>query len=118
MARFILAHEIGHLVLHDHYEYAFSQDAAIQVPYVADENSTEWQANKFAGHLLVPDHIATALCTVRDIVRQCGVLKELAAERLEVALPARKKELGVAFCPKCGGLVATRNGIPDTCDCP
>jgi hypothetical protein len=40
-ARYVLAHEIGHIVLHDEFAVAFSDDKAAQLKYVQDEESGE-----------------------------------------------------------------------------
>ena len=35
----MVAHEIGHIILHDKFAVAFSDDKAAQLPYVQDEES-------------------------------------------------------------------------------
>jgi Zn-dependent peptidase ImmA (M78 family) len=59
-ARHIIAHEIGHIILHDHYAKAFSNDPSQNIKSGQNENSAEWQANRFADHLLAPDHLVKA----------------------------------------------------------
>src|SRR6202011_6058679 len=56
-ARFIIAHEVGHILLHNDYEHKFSHDPSVQINFAQDEYSSEWQANKFAAYFLLPDRI-------------------------------------------------------------
>jgi hypothetical protein len=60
-ARYIVAHEVGHIVLHDEFAAAFSEEKAAQLNFVQNEESGEWQANIFADYFLVPDHLAVRL---------------------------------------------------------
>jgi Zn-dependent peptidase ImmA (M78 family) len=54
-ARFVVAHEVGHIVLHDHSAQAFSSDPSLQIRFAEKEHSAEWQANKFAQYFLLSD---------------------------------------------------------------
>lgn len=56
-ARFIVAHEIGHMILHKDQVMSFSDDKAVQLHYLPDQQSAEWQANTFALTLLLPDQV-------------------------------------------------------------
>jgi IrrE N-terminal-like domain len=56
-SRHMIAHEIGHALLHDHYARPFSNDPSQNIRFAQQEHSAEWQANTFAGHFLLPDHI-------------------------------------------------------------
>jgi Zn-dependent peptidase ImmA (M78 family) len=49
---FTVAHEIGHFVLHDGSQNRFDQ----YHKYTAEELKREWQANEFAGDLLMPKY--------------------------------------------------------------
>jgi len=60
-SEFIVAHEVAHLVLHDHSAQAFSDGAVENIFSFPKERSAEWQANTLAGFLLdqrkpVPNH--------------------------------------------------------------
>ena len=114
-SRYILGHEIGHLVLHSHYDSAFSRDPALQLAPFLDEESTEWQANRFAPHFLVPVRLARLLGSVSAIMSQCAVSREVAQERYAAAYPKPKADLSATLCNKCGGLIVTRDGAPDPC---
>jgi hypothetical protein len=114
MARFIVAHEIGHLVLHDHYAQAFSNDPAVRLKYSVKECSAEWQANVFASCFLLPDHIVTSLRDVDALTGTCSVTRQLAEERLGVIRKPRRHE-GDA-CPECMNFTLVRNGVCMKCD--
>lgn len=78
--RFTLAHELGHLVMHGDTGLARVPKKTVELkPY---ENS-EWQANRFAGVLLVPDDVAINLGNAFDIAKACGVSVEAASVRLK-----------------------------------
>lgn len=82
--RFTLAHELGHLVLHaDHRLQRMA--APINVKAFQDP---EWQANAFAGELLMPLHIYRRLKTPEDACTVFGVSRRA----LEVQLSAWSKE--------------------------
>lgn len=65
--RFTLAHEVGHLVLHSDLYHAFeSDDAWLKFrEHIArhDLSSTEYQANTFAGLILVPESALATYAT-------------------------------------------------------
>ncbi|WP_313256349.1 ImmA/IrrE family metallo-endopeptidase [Stenotrophomonas acidaminiphila] len=78
--RFTLAHELGHLLLHNSIGMARSiQKPTDLKPY---ENS-EWQANTFAGALLIPISAAQRLGSPNLIADACGVSLDAARVRLE-----------------------------------
>jgi hypothetical protein len=58
-ASFILAHEAGHILLHDNCAKAFSSNKSDQLSFIAPDDSAEEQANRFAGHLLLPSRTVT-----------------------------------------------------------
>lgn len=49
---FTVAHEIGHFVLHDGSQNRFDQ----YHKYTPEQLKREWEANKFAGNLLMPEY--------------------------------------------------------------
>ncbi|TRW49062.1 ImmA/IrrE family metallo-endopeptidase [Aliidiomarina halalkaliphila] len=69
------AHELGHLLLH--HETHFMRTSA-DVPLRAFEDS-EWQANCFAGELLVPANIVASECeSINEVMELFGVSREAA----------------------------------------
>jgi IrrE N-terminal-like domain len=118
-ARFIIAHEIGHMVLHDEFAVAFSDEKAAQLSYVQDEESGEWQANTFADHFLVPDNVAYKL-KERDVIAGLCVVDDSVAERRLRDLASVKKVLAPSYegemCGMCGNFTLVRNGCSIRCD--
>jgi Zn-dependent peptidase ImmA (M78 family) len=81
-SRYILGHEIGHLILHDHTAQLFSSDPSLRLRFAEKEHSAEWQANTFADHFLVP---AEAIEKFRDellLSMMCNVSVAVARRRL------------------------------------
>jgi IrrE N-terminal-like domain len=118
-ARYIVAHEIGHIVLHDQFAAAFSDEEAAQLKYLQDEESGEWQANVFAGYLLAPDHIVLKLQDADVIAGLCVITDELAAKRLTEARNG-KAVLNPTYegemCCECGNFTMVRSGAGMKCD--
>jgi hypothetical protein len=103
-ARFIIAHEIGHLLLHDHFAKGFSDDPADRIKSARPEYSAEWQANVFAFYFLLPDMIVAAYRTIAELSAACSVTETIARQRLSMssrlALLYSASESGV--CSSCG----------------
>jgi Zn-dependent peptidase ImmA (M78 family) len=118
-ARYVVAHEIGHIVLHDEFAVAFSDKETAQLKYLQDEESGEWQANIFAGYFLAPDHVALKLQDPDVLAGLCVITDELAARRLTEAKntkiilnPTYEGEM----CSGCGSFTLVRNGTDMKCD--
>jgi len=113
-ARFIVAHEIGHIVLHDRTAAAFSNDENAVLKFVEKEESAEEQANAFADLFLVPDHVALRLRDVDTIAGLCVVADTVAKRRLKDALlsksPLHPQYKGDA-CIKCSNFTLLRVGV-------
>lgn len=82
-ARFTLSHEFGHAILHTEYigfaRHSTSSDKLYK--------NSEWQANEFAGALLLPDYelVKNKASSIEDLVEQFGVSNECARIRREKA---------------------------------
>jgi hypothetical protein len=104
-AAYFVAHELGHCVLHTdqlirlaqmpvNQQAALHRDRAGHKPF----RDTEWQANAFAGALLMPAHgIASlekryGLVNTGTLVEQFGVSREAAGYRLRI-FNERRREL-------------------------
>lgn len=74
--RFTLAHELGHLMLHSNQAYQRNMRLAQDIP---PYRSAEWQANTFAGSLLMPYEYLKGKPDVFDITEDCGVTFEAAS---------------------------------------
>lgn len=66
--RFTLCHEFGHYIFHSSENISYMRADRKLEAY----KNPEWQANTFAGELLVPENIAREK-TVSEIVNQCKV---------------------------------------------
>lgn len=71
--RFTIAHEIGHLFLHDDITVSFARNEKT-IPAYKDP---EWQANTFAAELLVP-HSHISGMTAEEISKKYSVSKKVA----------------------------------------
>jgi hypothetical protein len=96
-ARFTLAHEIGHAILHPQELVRLSQIPHTQASLLRGRfathqicQDTEWQANAFSGALLMPAQV------LRDLERTYGVLTiNTVQERFAVGYQAAQKRLEV-----------------------
>lgn len=117
-SRFIVAHEVGHIILHDHHAKAFSGDVNAR-RHRANEVSAEWQANIFATYFLLPDHIVLAHNDPDDLARSCSVLGSLAQERVDALNKATKTReiFDGNFCITCGNFTKVERGLVKCTTC-
>lgn len=78
-ARFTMAHELGHALLHENIPPAFARS---RVPLKAYEDS-EWQANCFAAELLMPFDLVKLIDNPSILAVKCGVSLGAAKVRWE-----------------------------------
>ena len=76
-ARFTIAHEIGHYVMHRHQTPCFAR-ANVSLPAYMD---SEWQANTWAGELLMPYYLTKGM-TIYEIKEKCKVSESAATYQL------------------------------------
>ena len=107
--RLVVAHEVGHIVLHGHYpRAAFSNDPSVQLKAIPQGRSAEWQAIVFADHFLLPTRTVSAFETPFEIVKACSVQLELAEKRFTDVRENRLKKLyGAVICQTCGQFSCT-----------
>jgi hypothetical protein len=79
--RVIIAHEIGHIMLHDDQAKPFAGHTS-KPQFAENEHFAEWQANKLAEHLLVPTQLALRLNDADHIAFTCNVPEKFALDRL------------------------------------
>ena len=117
--RIIIAHEIGHVMLHSDDPKQFSRDKSLQINFAENEYSVEWQANTFADHLLIPTHIAERIKDISRVAFACNVPEDFAYERL-TAIWRAKKMLGAMpygkLCPDCGNFSRTDEAGEERCN--
>jgi hypothetical protein len=82
-AYYVLAHEIAHVLFHDHKAIAFSSDPLCQIQYVVPECRAEWQADIFAKHLTMPDQALGETTNVSLLAILCNVEERFATERVK-----------------------------------
>lgn len=83
---FTIAHEIGHLFLHDGEAMVFARTKERFPSY----KSAEWQANYFAAELLMGSHLILNL-SVEQISYECNVSEKSARIQLEHTISEREK---------------------------
>ncbi|WP_298355567.1 ImmA/IrrE family metallo-endopeptidase [Rhodoblastus sp.] len=64
---FRLAHELGHLMLHNKHEQRFSKPREYKLNYINEDRSAEAQANKFAAYFLAPRQYIYCCETPHDL---------------------------------------------------
>jgi hypothetical protein len=76
--RFTMCHELGHLILHRN--VALSRIDPLKPPKIF--RNSEWQADTFASHLLMPQGLLERYTTVESVMEAFGVSSQAAAARL------------------------------------
>lgn len=127
-ARFVLAHELGHITLHRFDEHKFSSDPTRRISFAEKEHSAEWQADVFALHFLMPDHLVKKLKVPDVLEAACMVPLHWARARVEM-FNSQKKVLTPQFtltkvvtprftgdcCPGCGNFTLLSDGSCTKC---
>lgn len=85
--RFTLSHELGHYILHGLGNVSYARNTS--EPIQAFRNP-EWQANTFAGELLVPANVAIN-SSIPEISQLCGVSIAVARIQKEQILNKKNK---------------------------
>jgi hypothetical protein len=115
----VLAHEIGHILLHDHHANAFSSDSSNQRLFEGSSNEdfAEWQAITFAGHLIVPPHAVRKFSDLALLAIATNAPERLARQRLDQSekRPLKRIYEGDA-CGTCFNFTLVRNGCTTKCD--
>lgn len=103
-ARFILAHEIGHIFLHDNYVQSFSANPDLQLRFPQKEYKTEWQANTFGTHFLIGAELLHEYSDASEISINFLAPKEAAKDAIEFYKKTNRRPSPIGdFCVKCGG---------------
>lgn len=120
-ARNILAHEVGHIVMHKHDDLGYSFGKGSQLKAPPDEESAEWQANVFGHFLMVTDNALVEdkplLHKAADIGAPIWVVESVqrydAARDIFTFVDA--PEFGGDPCGDCGDFTVVRRGVNRTC---
>lgn len=118
-ARFIVAHEIGHIVLHDHEAKAFSDDDGSRLSQFEKEETAEWQADIFAICFLMPAHVVVAFGNVEELAAATAVEHRHAETRFQTVMAenSRSSQYSGYACRQCGEFTMFRQGIEMKCEC-
>lgn len=95
---FILAHELGHIVMHRNYQQCFSKGLEQKINFIKADESAETQANRFAAQFLAPDSMAIWCSSERDLIQRFGYPNVYAEAKMA---DMREHSTGV-YCPDCG----------------
>jgi len=79
-AREVMAHELGHLILHRGIPLPFASKEAEEQKHSILGDS-EWQANTFAELLLAPLEVIRGIADTSEIASLCGISQETAFRR-------------------------------------
>lgn len=74
-ARFTVAHELGHLIMHRN-QMAYARSKVLDGHKIYEDS--EWQADVFASHFLIDSRLVTRSMSADDISRTFGVSKPAA----------------------------------------
>lgn len=83
---FTIAHEIGHLFMHDGETMIFARTSERFPAY----KSAEWQANYFAAEMLMASHLIVDM-SINEIMKECNVNERSARIQLDHAISEREK---------------------------
>jgi len=87
-ARFTVAHELGHLFLHEGGGLARTDRVRPMKIY----ESAEWQADMFAAEMLIPLEKAVECASVDQLMKVFGVSRQAAAIRWKTIAPIRAQK--------------------------
>lgn len=79
--RFTAAHELGHYLMHRNAQIKFHRAENGRLPAYLD---SEWQANRFAGGILMPEHLMRTCSSLHEVMRRFGVSYDAAAYQNKV----------------------------------
>lgn len=80
-ARFILAHELGHILMHRHYRQEFAETSEFYLKAFPPEEKAETQANWFAAAFLAPDHLARNCASKSDLCLNFDYPRDFISEK-------------------------------------
>ena len=117
---FIAAHEIGHVMLHDATAQEFSSEKEARISFrKSDDESAEWQAHIFAGHVLLPTHTVQKFNDSEKLAFLCNAPDQLALERVTTVRNIKKILNGAQFsdyCTECGNFQPVVGGVCGNCE--
>jgi Zn-dependent peptidase ImmA (M78 family) len=113
-AREILAHELGHIVLHDHFAKPYSDADSSRLRSVEPQKSAESQATLFADNLLLPDCYIKSFGSREQLLENLHIPEDMIDRRL-LAFEQRKPYTG-EMCRACNSITLMRVDLDQICD--
>lgn len=114
-SRFILAHELGHVLLHGYLRQAFSENEKLHLKSFPEEERAEPQANWFAEQFLAPDHLARNCKDEIGVCLQFDFPADYAQHRMTRLRNRRVSYVGEA-CRECSNFTLIRTGTCLKCE--
>lgn len=120
-SRYVIAHELGHAVLHDKTAKKFSSKLERFGTFGMEEHSAEWQAHTFADYLLSPDAMVLQFRDVKTLALHAGMPSARCAARLSSVRRRRLDRVSTISssedsCASCGNLSLKRSGLLLQCE--
>lgn len=115
--KYVVAHEGGHLIMHDTNCLRLSPDPDHKLKSFEREELAEWQAHRFARALVAPYHLANRFCSVDELVRVFDISEDTALRRLDdfEEIKINRAYYGEA-CSDCGNFTLMQNGTSLKCN--
>jgi hypothetical protein len=121
-ARYIITHELAHMLIHDGQQLHYSDTSKGCKGYPPDERSAEWQANVFTHFFLVSEKAAADNRPLLDVAHSIGVqrhvletVRKYDASR-DIFRFVNKIDFIGDSCGECGNFTLVRNGTCLKCD--
>jgi hypothetical protein len=110
----IIAHELGHVIFHDHEAKDFSESDAERIKSFTKDYSAECHAETFADNYLLPLKYVIAFgLKTSDISNNCNVIEAMALRQIERA--RRLYKIVSTPCGECGQNTLSRTKGKLTC---
>ncbi len=114
LSRFIISHELGHILMHRDYRRPFTDDEKAGRRFISPEERAEDQANLFAALFLAPDELASECRTAIQLCNEYDYPGDFAQIRIQL-LERRKVLYTGEACPVCANFTLVRTGIRLRC---
>jgi hypothetical protein len=102
--RFILGHEIGHMVLHSHEELAYCESLPGTLSDLQDQEKAEYQANWYCDCFLAPRKMLLGFVDPEEVAEHFNIPLDCARRRLATIEDAKRRSGADAtgeFCLRC-----------------
>lgn len=116
---FTMAHELGHYMLHITKDNVIPQEQDRQQPYLCRVNSShqnrrEWQAERFASYLLMPNHLLSPFLKQTDLTNWSNLYRLRDEFKVSIsAMKNRLQALGLLHLAADGKLYPSQLGAVD-----